>query len=45
MSQAETQIDRDRQALIESQNQGSSAVLKTYFRLSGPGWLQSSETP
>ena len=44
MSQAETQIDRDRQALIESQNQGSSAVLKTYFRLSGPGWLQSAIT-
>ena len=44
MSQAETRIDRDRQALVEAQDQGGSAVFKTYFRLSGPGWLQSAIT-
>jgi Mn2+/Fe2+ NRAMP family transporter len=44
MSQAETRIDGDRQALVEAQDQGGSAIFKTYFRLSGPGWLQSAIT-
>ena len=44
MSQAETSVERDRQALIEAQREGSSAIFKTYFRLSGPGWLQSAIT-
>ena len=44
MSQAETRIEQDRQALVEAQGKGASAVFKTYFRLSGPGWLQSAIT-
>ncbi len=44
MSQAETSVEHDRQALVEAQHKGSSAVFKTYFRLSGPGWLQSAIT-
>lgn len=44
MSQAETSIERDRQALIDAQREGSSSIFKTYFRLSGPGWLQSAIT-
>ena len=44
MSQAETSVERDRQALIDAQRDGSSAIFKTYFRLSGPGWLQSAIT-
>ena len=44
MSQAETSVERDRQALIDAQREGSSSIFKTYFRLSGPGWLQSAIT-
>ena len=44
MSQAETSVERNRQALIDAQQQGGSAILKTFVRLSGPGWLQSAIT-
>ena len=44
MSQAETSVERDRQSLIDAQQQGGSAIFKTFVRLSGPGWLQSAIT-
>ena len=44
MSQAETSVERDRQSLIDAQQQGGLAIFKTFVRLSGPGWLQSAIT-
>ena len=44
MSQVESSIERDRQALLEAQSKGTFAALGTYTRLSGPGWLQSAIT-
>ena len=37
-------IQRDRQLIIESRQKGKIATLKTFIRLSGPGWLQSAIT-
>jgi len=37
-------IERDRQLLAEAQKKGRGAVLKTFVKLSGPGWLQSGIT-
>ena len=44
MSQAETSVERDRQSLIDAQQQGGAASFQTFVRLSGPGWLQSAIT-
>lgn len=35
---------RDREILSEAQSRGSAATLGAFFRLSGPGWLQSAIT-
>ena len=35
---------RDREILAEAHDRGSAATLGAYFRLSGPGWLQSAIT-
>ncbi len=37
-------IEKDRQLILDAQKKGKGAVLKTYLRLSGPGWLQSGIT-
>jgi hypothetical protein len=37
-------IEKDRQLLVEAQEEGRGAVLKTFVKLSGPGWLQSGIT-
>jgi len=42
--QLDPQIERDRQSLMAARKKGRGAVLKTFIRLSGPGWLQSGIT-
>lgn len=37
-------IQKDRQLIIESRRRGKRATLGAFFRLSGPGWLQSAIT-
>ena len=37
-------IQKDRQLIIESRRKGKGATLRAFFRLSGPGWLQSAIT-
>ena len=37
-------IQRDRDAITNSRTKGRGALLGTFFRLSGPGWLQSAIT-
>jgi len=37
-------VDRDRQVIVEAQAKGRLATLGAYFKLSGPGWLQSAIT-
>lgn len=44
MSEQNTTIEKNRQAIITARQQGLGATLKTYTRLSGPGWLQSAIT-
>lgn len=39
-----SRIEQDRELLRQAQSQGKLTALKTYFRLSGPGWLQSALT-
>ncbi|MEM7204982.1 MAG: divalent metal cation transporter [Planctomycetota bacterium] len=36
--------ERERQAIVAARTRGRGAVLRTYARLSGPGWLQSAIT-
>lgn len=38
------EIEQDRAAIREARAKGGGATLKTYLRLSGPGWLQSAIT-
>ncbi len=40
----DTKVYRDRELLNEAQAKGPLATLAAYFRLSGPGWLQSAIT-
>ena len=48
--QSETQIgmnpriESDRQLITSAKEKGRAAILKTYIKLSGPGWLQSGIT-
>ena len=44
MSQTENSVGRDREDLLKSQQSGPLATLRTFTRLSGPGWLQSAIT-
>ena len=37
-------IQKDRQLIIESRRKGRGATLGAFFKLSGPGWLQSAIT-
>lgn len=39
-----TGVDRERQMLIDAESQGTGGKLKTFLKLSGPGWLQSAIT-
>ena len=38
------QVAKDRQLLLDAQQQGGAANLKAFAKLSGPGWLQSALT-
>lgn len=44
MTETRSDVQGDRRMLREARAQGRGAVLKTYVRLSGPGWLQSALT-
>jgi Mn2+/Fe2+ NRAMP family transporter len=37
-------IEKDRQSNVTARQKGTGAVVKTFLRLSGPGWLQSGIT-
>ncbi len=37
-------IEKDHEAIITARQKGTGAVVKTFLRLSGPGWLQSGIT-
>lgn len=37
-------IEKDRQSIVAARQKGTGAIVKTYLRLSGPGWLQSGIT-
>ncbi len=37
-------IESDRQLIVSAREKGRAAILKTYMKLSGPGWLQSGIT-
>jgi Mn2+/Fe2+ NRAMP family transporter len=37
-------IEKDRQLILDAQKKGKGATLKTFVKLSGPGWLQSGIT-
>ena len=40
----DSRIEANRQMLLEAQQKGGFAKLKTYTKLSGPGWMQSALT-
>ncbi|PHS09122.1 MAG: hypothetical protein COA78_12180 [Blastopirellula sp.] len=44
MSDNSKKIESDRQILKDAQEKGGTAVLGAFFKLSGPGWLQSAIT-
>ena len=44
MSDQASRVQRDRQRLLDAQQQGLGPTLGAYVRLSGPGWLQSAIT-
>lgn len=44
MSDQNTTIESNRKAIITAKEKGTLATLKTYTKLSGPGWLQSAIT-
>ena len=37
-------IEKDRQSIVAARQKGTGALVKTFLRLSGPGWLQSGIT-
>ncbi|MFP6769167.1 MAG: divalent metal cation transporter, partial [Planctomycetaceae bacterium] len=39
-----SQVEQDRQAILEAKQRGGLATLLSYARLSGPGWLQGAIT-
>ena len=39
-----SQVEQDRQAILDAKQKGMVATLMTYARLSGPGWLQGAIT-
>lgn len=44
MSEDKNRLEQDRQMIREAQGKGFVKTIKTYARLSGPGWLQSAIT-
>ena len=44
MSEIESKVEADRQAIAAAREKGTGATLKTYTKLSGPGWLQGAIT-
>jgi len=44
MKNTSSQVEADRQLLADAQAKGTKATLGAYFKLSGPGWLQSAIT-
>ena len=44
MTHMNPRIEKDRQAIVAARQKGTGAVVKTFLRLSGPGWLQSGIT-
>ena len=44
MSAGENPLEQERAMIQDARGQGPLAILKTYTRLSGPGWLQSAIT-
>ena len=44
MQNSQTQFEADKKLLQATKGQGPVATYKTYFKLSGPGWLQSAIT-
>ena len=39
-----SQVEQDRQAILDAKQKGTLATLMTYAHLSGPGWLQGAIT-
>ena len=39
-----TSVEQDRQAIVEARAKGNVALIASFIRLSGPGWLQSAIT-
>jgi len=37
-------IEKDRESIVAARQKGTGAIVKTFLRLSGPGWLQSGIT-
>ena len=44
MSDQPSKVDQDRQLLADAKAKGTGATVGAYFRMSGPGWLQSAIT-
>ncbi len=44
MSEPQSQFEAEKKMLKEAQSKGAGATIKTYIKLSGPGWLQSAIT-
>lgn len=44
MAVTEQILETQRQTLTQAESQGTGAALRAYFKLSGPGWLQSAIT-
>jgi len=44
VTRVDPQIEKDRQSLMAARKKGRGAMLKTFIKLSGPGWLQSGIT-
>ena len=39
-----SQVERDRQLLVDAQAKGTGSTIGAFVKLSGPGWLQSAIT-
>jgi len=44
MNQQNSGVEADRRLLVEAHSRGTAATTMAYFKLSGPGWLQSALT-
>ena len=44
MGKLESRVEAERQAIVAAREKGTGATLKTYTKLSGPGWLQGAIT-